>query len=661
MRVAFEGKWRGTVTGREAGFPQRVEVTGAAAGNGAYDGIVGNSFVFEDGVAELQWNDNAGSGWQESGIISSIGMTSPLVTVRSISADDNVPADRDGDFDDLQVRFEHIGAPFEVVQRPFAMDRGSLVMFPDGIFDASQGVQYMGVRIRNVWFFDWTSAFPTTGMSIGIAPASRAALQAIGIVVLDGWTALEQRALGQVVDDGFVRVPDLARGEETTVYFKVDVSSAQPGKPQVGFVAQRDAGDPRFDEPSRVVKKAIFASRSTYDPSTNEFVASLPEGSLRLRLNEVVLDRTAANAAAQALIRCLSRRRSGATRSASQSWSTGRRSFWHDPNDHELHCRHAQRAIAAALRELLGGGRDVDFCRLREIWDVCCDDDCSLTHCGCPPGGGGGAGGGDGPFPDGGWQDGGGKDGWCRVRPVFWLPLDFEYRFEPDPAYGGQFGPLAFEDPWWKVVLIILAVLLALASIIYDYVFAAQDPRFTIGKVNQLADPATTGLDAATGNLDGSRAIDLGLLDAQSDDVNNTNPIVAVDSIVQLDRTDNGDNGIADAVVGNVVWKSGGTSATTRGVVTATNYMTNIDYDGEGGHDTITGTITYSNQVLVTQIVGMEQPLSQGGDSGALWIDLGTGRPVALNFAGPTDDSGSTGVGNPIRAVADRLQLRFNS
>ena len=72
--IPFAGKWRGTVTGRNAGFSQRVVVSGEASGNGAYEGVVGTSFVFEDGQVELQWNNEAGSGWQESAIISSIGL-----------------------------------------------------------------------------------------------------------------------------------------------------------------------------------------------------------------------------------------------------------------------------------------------------------------------------------------------------------------------------------------------------------------------------------------------------------------------------------------------------------------------------------------------------------------------------------------------------------
>lgn len=659
MQVSFEGKWRGTVTGRNAGFSQRVVVSGAASGNGAYNGAVGSAFIFEDGLVELQWNDDAGSGWQESGIVSSIGMSSPLVVVRFLSADDNVPGSRDGDFDDLQVTFEHLSAPFEVTQRPFAMDRGSLVMFPDGIFDASQGVQYMGVRLRNTWFFDWSSDFPATGMKIGVAPASRLSLQAAGVVVLDDWSPQEQQALGQVVEGGFVRVPDLRRGEETLVYFKVDVRNAQPAKPEVGFVAQRDAFDPRYDEPSRVVDKKIFVSRSSYDPATKEVVTSLPEGTLRLRLKEVVADRTAANKAAQALARCLEGRGDECTGTPEGKGPGSSGGFWDDPADHDALCRNGLSEVLRQVLQQLLRGENIDVCRLEAVLARCCGGgaDCS---CHCSTGKGGHDDRNDG-FPGGGWQDGTGKDGWCRVRPVFWLPLDFEYTIEPNPAYDGQLGPLAFEDPWWKVILIILAVLLALASIIYDYVSASQDSRFIIGKVDQLADTAANKIDAATANLNGSRGVDLGLLDAQGDDVNKGNPIVALDSIVQLDRTDNADNGIADAVVGNVVWKSGGTSATTRGFVSATNVTTPIDYDGDGGHDTIAGTITFTDQVLVSQIVGMEQPLSQGGDSGSLWVDLAGGRPVALNFAGPVDDSGSSGTGNPIRVVADRLNIRFNT
>ena len=62
MATAFQGRWRGTVVGRSAGFSQRVVVSGASAGNGTYNGVAGSSFEFTDGQVELEWNNEEGSG-----------------------------------------------------------------------------------------------------------------------------------------------------------------------------------------------------------------------------------------------------------------------------------------------------------------------------------------------------------------------------------------------------------------------------------------------------------------------------------------------------------------------------------------------------------------------------------------------------------------------
>lgn len=647
MQVPFQGKWRGTVTARDAAFGERIVISGATSGNGAYNGVVGSTFVFENGQAELQWNNNAGSGWQPSGIISSVGMTSPLVVFKSVSADDNFPDQRDGDYDDVVVWFEHLDAPFTVVQRPFAIERGSRTMMPDGVFDTSQGVQYMGVRIRNTWFFDWQSSFPATGMKIGIAPASRVALAARGVTVLDAWTPQEQQAFGQVVAGAYVRVPDLRVGEETTIYFKVDVRNAGPSKPEVGFVAQRDAFDPHFDAPTRVVSKKIFICQSTYDRANKELVATVPEGTLRLKFTSMTLDLKGANDAAKALMKCLKAHPGG----TGGNPGGGGRDRWDDCKTRERLCReHGADALRLLLKQLLEG-KNVDICLLQKLLQTCCDP---RDACSCSGGGGGGH---DGHGGDG-WQEGTGVDGWCRVKPVGWLPIGFDYRIEPNPAYTGQFGPLPFEDPWWKLILILIAILLEIASLIYDYVEAGQDPRFIIGQVARTGDANTNGIDCAVSNLNGSRGVDLGALDAQGDDRNNGSPIEGLGNIIQLDRTDNGDFGIQDAVNGNVVWKSGGRSGTTRGVITATNVSTSISYDDE---DTISGSVSFTNQVTVGQIATLSQPLSQGGDSGSVWVDMGTKRPVALNFAGPTSDDGSSATANPIRQVVDNLQIRFNS
>lgn len=641
MARFFAGQWRGTVIARTVDNAHRVVVSGAAAGNGVYDVVVGTTFEFTDGSVALEWsNDN--STWHPCSVVSDVGFRSPAVWGAEMHGNDG--GGGPAEYNDLQVTFEYLAPFFSVDVRPFALERGSRVMLPDGIFDTSQGVQYMGVRIRSTWLYDW----PVPGMKIGIASESRAALAARGIVVRDDWLPAEAQAFGQEMDAGYVRVPELEVGESTTLYFKLDVSRAGPSKPEIGFVAQLDKFDPQYDAPTRVVRKKIFVSRSSYDPARRELLCEVPEGRVRMKITSIVLDRKAANDAAKNLLACLDR--SDDYQSARGDRARTGRSRLDDWGQRGGATGEERRTWGSeTLRELIAelqGGRDIDVCRLQHVLD-CCRPSC---NCGC--GNDGGAGGGN----DGGWGNGTGVDGWCRVKPVGWLPISFEYQIEPTQPFPGQLGPLAFEDPWWKVVLILLAVLLEIASLIYDYVKAGQDPKFIIGKILRTGDATTNAIDCAVARLNGSRGVNLGQQDAQSDDANNGMPIEGLGGVISLDRTDNGNFGVQAAIPGNTVWKSGGRSGTTRGTVKMVTYSTPVKYDEE---DTISGSVSYTNQVLVNQIVGMEQPLSLKGDSGSVWVDMASKRPVALNFAG--DDAGTTGVGNPILDVVNRLDIRFNS
>lgn len=117
-----------------------------------------------------------------------------------------------------------------------------------------------------------------------------------------------------------------------------------------------------------------------------------------------------------------------------------------------------------------------------------------------------------------------------------------------------------------------------------------------------------------------------------------------------VDRSDNSDSGIEDAVLGNIVFKSGARSALTRGSVDSISL--NVPVEG----------INYINQVFIVPLAAPNnQPLSQGGDSGSLWIDLTSRRPVALNFAGPASDDGSDAIANPIRDVVNLFNIHFNT
>ena len=73
----FKGRWRGRVVGKNAGFDQRVRITGAASGSGIYAGVVGTNFEVDgpNWQADLQWNNGAGSGWQPIEKVSSYRIT----------------------------------------------------------------------------------------------------------------------------------------------------------------------------------------------------------------------------------------------------------------------------------------------------------------------------------------------------------------------------------------------------------------------------------------------------------------------------------------------------------------------------------------------------------------------------------------------------------
>ncbi len=57
-----------------------------------------------------------------------------------------------------------------------------------------------------------------------------------------------------------------------------------------------------------------------------------------------------------------------------------------------------------------------------------------------------------------------------RFCPPGYLPKAVEYSWTPTPPYVGQYGDLPFEDPWWKIVLAIIALLLLIAASIAEAV-----------------------------------------------------------------------------------------------------------------------------------------------------------------------------------------------
>lgn len=54
--------------------------------------------------------------------------------------------------------------------------------------------------------------------------------------------------------------------------------------------------------------------------------------------------------------------------------------------------------------------------------------------------------------------------------PPGYLPVAVNYEWKPTPPYSGQYGDLPFMDPWWKIVLAVIAFLLLVAASIAEAV-----------------------------------------------------------------------------------------------------------------------------------------------------------------------------------------------
>ena len=308
-------------------------------------------------------------------------------------------------------------------------------------------------------------------------------------------------------------------------------------------------------------------------------------------------------------------------------------------------------------------GKPVDLCALYRELACCCA-------------GGGGPGGPGGPGDDGPWT--GGRDPGLSF---FAWPTVVDYAIDYNPPFTGQFGPFPFDDPWWKILLIIIAIILSLAaaaSSVSDLANRSDD--VVIGTLTrsilnaQSAQPAANPLptdagsiDAAVVTLNGNRSLSSAIftiMDAESGEFSTSAPIVALDGRIDTPGSivtnaqitaifQNLANNPADPAAQAAVraYKSGARSGLGRGVMAALVPVSPRTDDGV--------TTFFLNQVRFAQDGDTSDGMSCAGDSGSLWIQEGTNAVIALNHAGPTNESGASGTGCRIEDVVNQLGIRF--
>ncbi|MEM1437347.1 MAG: hypothetical protein AAF769_04005 [Pseudomonadota bacterium] len=645
IEIEFEGDWRITVTRRNAAWGQRVVAKGTASGTQTLTGNEGKTFdVLANGQApwKLSIEHNDGSGWEPSWLrpSSSVG---GLRYEWQVESEDITNAASDRDFDDLVIRVEKLGIVAQPTL-PFAVMPDTLQAMPEGVFEATLGRYFMAVRVQNIW----TMKLPPTAR-VGLTSRCRAWLATSGVQVIDAWAPEDLAAVGQRVVQGQVHVGDMNPWEQRLIYFKVDVADATVSKHQIELQVSDDFSVEPLPLLSKRAKAPIFVSRTVYDPDKGAFVSEADNGVLTAVVKEVVVDHSTFKRAMGAARRAVRNGLESDGGTAGTAGGGGGSAC--DPKELEF--------IRRKLQEFLSG-KPVDLCAVYRALACCCA---------------GGSHGGDGkPGNDRPWTE---LDD-PGLRFFVW-PTEVDYSIDYDTPFAGQFGPIPYEDPWWKVLLLIIAIILAIAaavSSVFDLALRSDDTvigtltRSTLNReptspatAPPSTDPGT--VDAAVVTLNGNRDLTgavFSVLDAGTGEFSET-PIAGLDGVIDLPGTvlTNAQidqlfqdlalaPGDPDAMAAVRVYKSGARSGVGQGVLSGVTPIIPWNEDeGNGFH---------INQIEVTQDADSTDGLSCSGDSGSLWQQTSTNAIVGLNH-GSRGDTGNFAIATRIEDVMNELNIRF--
>jgi len=595
--IQLFGRWNLEVTEAIHSWENRFRVQGTTAGDGTYPPTIGTS-VTADGAAWVlvaEHRPSPSDPWTTSDMMMDTGIDRVDISA-TIGAEDPLPQP---DFEDIQWRADFLdGTLYDVPRRPYAVRPQDLMEMPDGLFETALGTYYMAVHVENQWGLPFDPDHV-----LDISPASRADLAMRGIQVIDSWSQTELAAVGQIQFGTGMSLGGLVPGGSRTVYFKVDVSAASPRKHAVEFVLRNLSGMADPDHPTRRVTRQIFVCRTTIDSTTGEIVSEVRQGQLRLKLHEIAVDTVNGKA--------------------------GRRPCRRPGRNRRRHQQDLLDELRTTLDAILSG-KGIDPCKLQHLLA------CACSGVDTPGGGSGGE-----LDP---WNP---SDGRFCYDPFWAFPTRFSYSVIPSAPFAGQYGPIPYDDPWWKVLLLVIAAILLLAGALAEGAdIAYQDEDLVIGTLGQTSQ---NDIDAALCVLDTDRATAMmRTLDAQSDE-DFQNAVVALDGDIDLvgpvmTRAE------LDAIMllpttdpQRQVHKSGARTGVTHGIMTGFAML---------GHPESTWSI---DQLTIQTDPVFDEPVSRGGDSGSIWVHTATLRPVALHHSGTDDDT--LGRASLLEDVQNRLNI----
>jgi hypothetical protein len=117
----FFGTWSLLIQSKDAAFAERVTISGSENSDGSIDGIAGQfipEILGDEWTAEMEWSGDGGATWHPSAIRRTMAVTDADGIVITLGADDNEPAARDGDFNDLVAVFTYLDPSVNPVGPP---------------------------------------------------------------------------------------------------------------------------------------------------------------------------------------------------------------------------------------------------------------------------------------------------------------------------------------------------------------------------------------------------------------------------------------------------------------------------------------------------------------------------------------------------------------
>jgi hypothetical protein len=231
--IQLRGTWRLRVLGKDSDWPQRVMIGGSTSM--VIPGQIGASAVIHGDRWFLTVEHHDNGAWHPNVTLNVADGQRQGRATKTLTTKDTSWSGRDLVCDDLVIELEEApqAGEFTIVGIPVGVDGGLHPVASQAVGDPM--ARYLAVTVANSGSDDYSY-----DAVLDITASSRQALASQGIEV-PRWTTAAVTATRQETTGSGVAIPQLAPGEQATIYFPVSPSRARPGAVSLEFEL-RNAG-----------------------------------------------------------------------------------------------------------------------------------------------------------------------------------------------------------------------------------------------------------------------------------------------------------------------------------------------------------------------------------------------------------------------------------